>query len=145
MGGKRIAAEVRRALIAAAKATSVFVALDASGCSSSSSCVGKVTCAAEASGGQSVVGCPALAPGGAPMDCAGRVSGGAPMMGCIAQCPAMPCAAVAGGPPVGTGGTAGAGGRIGTGGSVGPRDAGRDRWVPDASSGSDADASPRDK
>src|SRR4029079_2015063 len=130
----------------------------ASGCSSSSSCVGKVTGAAEASGGQWVVGCPALDPGAPPVACGGRLAGGGALracaggvaaaarwMVCIAHGPAMPCAAVAGGPPVGTGGTAGAGGRIGTGGSVGPRDAGRDRWVPDASSGSDADASPRDK
>jgi hypothetical protein len=38
MGGKRIAEQVRRALIAAAKTMAVAGAIDAAGCSSSSSC-----------------------------------------------------------------------------------------------------------
>jgi hypothetical protein len=133
-------------LLAAAKATPMLVALDASGCGKTTSCVGQGGCAAEGSGGASMMGClaqcPALVTGGAKtFDCAAQVTGGMPTMGCIAQCPA-----IAGGPPFGTGGTAGTGGRVATGGrgGVGPRDGGRDRWVPDASSdaisGSDVDA-----
>jgi hypothetical protein len=110
---------VRRALIAAAKATPVLVAIDTSGCATKESCVGQVACAAQVTGGGPNVGCAGQGTGGrSTMDCAAQVTGGRPMVGCIAQCPA-----VAGGP--GTGGFVATGGFVGTGGcgSIDPRDA----------------------